>query len=75
MTTTPGVTLDAIDAVELAELLEFVHDWLADAPARVAASLRRHGGPGYGIDDLRADLARFAFLLGGDGERLFGDQQ
>jgi hypothetical protein len=31
------------------------------------------GSPAYGIDDLRQDLNRFMFLLGGsDGETLFG---
>jgi hypothetical protein len=66
------VSLDAEDAVELGEFLEFLHDWVDSAPA-VAQSLARFvGSDGYGLEDLRADLARFAFLLGGDGERLFG---
>jgi len=31
------------------------------------------GSPAYGIDELRQDLDRFGFLLGGsDGEPLFG---
>lgn len=30
----------------------------------------------YDVGELRADLARFAFLLGGDGERfVFGDDR
>lgn len=30
------------------------------------------GADGYDVDCLRADLARFVFLLGGDAEPLFG---
>jgi hypothetical protein len=31
------------------------------------------GHPAYGLDELRGDLERFVFLLGGsDGEHLFG---
>lgn len=34
------------------------------------------GNPAYGLGQLRGDLARFAFLLGGDdGESLFGPAQ
>jgi hypothetical protein len=42
--------------------------------ARLAASLEEIvGHPAYGIGQLREDLDRFAFLLGGsDGEALFG---
>lgn len=29
------------------------------------------GTDGYELDELNADLARFAFLLGDDGDRLF----
>jgi hypothetical protein len=62
------------DAWELAEMLEFIDTWLAAHPTGpVADSLDRHS-PGYGIADLRADLARFMFLLGGPGDRLvYGD--
>jgi hypothetical protein len=66
------VWLSAEDAVELAEMLEFLHDWTSYIPAVLTESLARFvGGDGYGLDELRADLARFAFLVGGDGERLF----
>ena len=42
-------------------------------PARLAASLEEFAGhPAYGLDQLRDDLERFAFLPGGsDGESLF----
>jgi hypothetical protein len=70
-----GVTVSDDDAVELAEMLEFLHDWTGLLPGALTESLARFvGGDGYVIEDLRADLARFAFLLGGDGERLFRTQ-
>lgn len=64
--TTPG--LDAADALELGEILEFLSDWL-HADHNAAASLARFSGL-RDISELCADLARFAFLLGGDGRRL-----
>jgi hypothetical protein len=44
-------------------------------PAALAPSLLAYiGHPAYGLDALRADLDRFAFLLGGnDGEFLLGE--
>ena len=72
----PEVKLDAVDAAELAEILQFLSGWLARDPARLAASLQEFvGHPGYGLDELRGDLERLVFLLGGsDGESLFGPQ-
>jgi hypothetical protein len=70
----PDMTLHAADAAELAEMLQFLSGWLARDPGRLGPSLDEYvGHPGYGIQDLRGDLERFAFLLGGsDGEHLFG---
>jgi hypothetical protein len=70
----PGIRLDAADAAELAEMLQFLSQWLARDPARLAASLEDFvGHPAYGIPQLHQDLERFVFLLGGsDGEPLFG---
>jgi hypothetical protein len=70
----PEVKLDTTDAAELAEMLQFLSQWLARDPARLAASLAEFAGhPAYGLSELRADLERFVFLLGGsDGEQLFG---
>ena len=70
----PEVKLDASDAAELAEMLQFLTGWLDRDPARLAASLEEFvGNPAYGLHDLRGDLERFVFLLGGsDGEPLFG---
>lgn len=68
------VWLDAGDAVELGELLGFVAGWLDRDGDRLAGSFGRFvGSDAYPIDGLRADLARFAFLLtGDDGESLLG---
>ncbi len=73
------VCLDGSDAAELAELLSFLGEWLARDGEVLAASLGRFvdvpGRDGYDVDELRTDLARFAFLLTGqDGERLFGEE-
>ncbi len=70
----PELRLDAADAAELAEMLQFLDGWLARDPARLAASLEQFvGNPAYGLPQLRQDLERFVFLLGGsDGEQFFG---
>jgi hypothetical protein len=60
---TPEVCLDAADAVELAELLGFIGQWLDEDPERSAGWLARFAGGGYPLEALRADLDRFAFLL------------
>jgi hypothetical protein len=66
--------LDASDAAELAEMLQFLSQWLARDPGRLGPSLQDFvGHPAYGLAQLRTDLERFVFLLGGsDGEPLFG---
>jgi hypothetical protein len=70
----PEVRLDAVDAAELAELLQFLSQWLARDRGRLGASLEEFvGHPAYNVGELRGDLDRFTFLLGGDdGESLFG---
>jgi len=69
----PSTSLDTADAVELAELLQFLDDWLATDHDQLSASLAHFvGSQAYGVETLRDDLARFPFLLGGnDGEHLF----
>jgi hypothetical protein len=62
-----GVNLTLNHAVELTELLEFLNAWLTSDHDQLNASLHRYvGHPAYDIDRLKADLARFTFLLGGD---------
>jgi hypothetical protein len=70
----PEMKLDVTDAAELAEMLHFLSQWLGRDPARLGPSLEEFvGHPAYGIAQLRGDLERFVFLLGGsDGEPLFG---
>ena len=69
----PQFRLDVGDAIELVEILQFLSDWLDSDPERLNASLTRFAGVrAYDIDDLRADLDRIIFMLGGsDGETLF----
>ncbi len=69
----PAIPLDASDAMELAELLQFLGGWLESDHDNLAASLARFvGSSAYGPDALRDDFARFRFLLGvTDGEGLF----
>ena len=66
------VTLDAADAVELAELLEFLNDWLDQGD--VAASYQRFTFGICTLNELRSDLARFSFVLGGHGAYLDNEE-
>ena len=70
----PELRMDVADAAELAELLQFLSQWLARDPARLGDSLAQFvGHPAYGLAQLGGDLERFVFLLGGsDGAQLFG---
>ena len=69
----PVIALAAADAVELAELLQFLGGWLESDHDNLAASLARFAGsPAYGPGSLRDDFARFRFLLAvTDGEGMF----
>ena len=76
MTTMPDVNLELSDAVELAELLTFLTDWLSGSQQQTL----NHsvdtfvGHPAYDANNLAADLHRFVFLLGlNDGEQLSGE--
>lgn len=61
-----GVNLAPNHAAELTELLEFLNAWLTSDHDQLDASLHRYvGHPAYNIHRLKADLARFTFLLGG----------
>jgi len=71
-----GVQLEATDAAELVELLTFLGDWLdgRDTDLLADSLIRFVGHHASDLPALQADLARFAFLLGDDGERAFGPQ-
>ncbi len=65
--------MSVTDIAELAELLEFLGDWLAShGDRRVDRSLMLFSGYGRDTKDLRAELARFSLLLGMEEERLVG---
>lgn len=73
-----AVCLQAEDAVELAELCEFLADWIEHNHTRADRALIPFVSEcsGYDTAELRADLRRFAFLLGGTNPRLiFGDEE
>ncbi len=63
---------DVTDAMEFAQLLELLRDWLATDHGQLSDSLERFiDSPAYGVETFRADLVNFVFLLGGnDGEHL-----
>jgi hypothetical protein len=70
------ITLDLADTTEPAETLTFIADCLSGSqqPALAQNLATFVGHPAYRIETLRADLHRFAFLLGvSDGEELFGE--
>ena len=72
----PGITLDPVDAAELAETLAFLADWLSGSQKQALADsfAAFAGHPAYNTGTLCADLHRFAFLLGAsNGEELFGE--
>ena len=63
----PHQTLDITDAAELAELLQFLRDWLTNDHDQLAESLTRFvGNHRYDLDQLCHDLDRLTFLLGGN---------
>ena len=71
-----GLRLELGDAIELAELLTFLTDWLSGSQQQpLADSLAAYvGHDRYNIDELRNDLHRFVFLLGlSAGDQLFGE--
>lgn len=71
--TIPGPRLAADDAMELAELLGLLIDWIDGDHDCLPASLRRFiGNDAHNTTALRTDLARFQFPLGGDEQPYFG---
>jgi len=71
----PQLKLDPGDAAELADMLTFLREWLTTDPQLQASLTRQIGHPAYSTRQLRDDLDRFIFLLGGnDGEHFFTTQ-
>ena len=71
----PEVRLDAADAAELAEMLQFLSRLAGPRPRppRPPRWKSSSATPPTASRQLRQDLDRFVFLLGGsDGEPLFG---
>lgn len=67
----PTIRLATEDAVELAELLQFIKDWITADDQAKASFAGFVGTSGYDAADLGSDIDRFTFLLGGDdGEHL-----
>jgi hypothetical protein len=56
------VVIDALDAYELFEMLEFMAEWLKATPGPCQESLDRFS-PGYGVVELRAALIAFSRKL------------
>lgn len=59
------------EALELAELLEYVARWVGCSHG--SASWAEFTGSGYSPVEFQADLARFVFLLGGTSAGMFLD--
>jgi hypothetical protein len=63
----PVLSVEVIDAVELAEILDYIGEWLTDAAPAVTASLIDYGGGPDAPHILLEALARHSrALLGGD---------
>ena len=64
--------LTLADVMELGQLLQLLADWLHHDTTNLDRSLTQFiGTNGYPITELHNDIARYAFLLGGnDGEHL-----
>jgi len=66
-------SLDLADAAELVGMLELISGWIAAHHQTLDPALAAYiGSDSYDLDDLRNDIERFIFLLGGDGDVLFG---
>lgn len=57
--------LTRIEITELGEILQLVADWFHHDPTVLNQSLLHYiGHPAYDLEQLHADLDRYAFLLG-----------
>lgn len=62
---TETITIDAADAIELVEAIEWLRDWFGYDRDTLAASMRRHSFGLFQLDELDGDLDRLARLLRG----------
>jgi hypothetical protein len=75
MADVPDVRIDAGDAMELGQLLDFLASWFSrDDPRLTVSYIDFVGHDAADVTEVRDILARLAFLLGedDDGQRLFG---
>lgn len=61
----PTITLDAADAIEIAEALGWLRDWFSYDTDTLDGSMRRHSFGLLPLTEIDTELARFARLLGG----------
>lgn len=57
------VIVDAADAIEIAEALQWLRDWFASDPTTLAESMHRFSLGMITLDQLSADLDGFAVTL------------
>lgn len=57
------IGVDVLDALELSEILDYIGEWLSDAPTAVVASLEDHGGGPRAREILLDALARHSRAL------------
>jgi hypothetical protein len=72
----PGITLNPVDAAEIAETLTLLTQWLSGSQEHALAEsfAAFTGHPAYNTGTLCADLHRLVFLPGAsDGEGLFSE--
>ena len=61
--TTGSVTLDLIDAMELSEVLDYLHDWLRGANSAVHNDLHRFADDQHATQLIQRRLMAFSHLL------------
>jgi hypothetical protein len=62
-TTEPAIGLDTVEAMELAELCDYLIEWLSTAPAAVGEDLAGFGADKAAPIEICHTLARFSGLL------------
>jgi hypothetical protein len=61
---TSHVSIDAADAIEIAEALQWLRDWFASDPG-LSASMHRFSHGLITLTEISTDLDRFTAALGG----------